>query len=77
MTTCYEIRHPNYAIKQTNKNKKTRLTSSNMSQIFATQLPNASGEPASVTERSDDPGNVSDGICQKTKQSNNHNQMNK
>lgn len=48
-----------------------------MSQIFATQLPNASGEPASVTERSDDPGNVSDGICQKTKQSNTHNQTSK
>ena len=39
-----------------------------MSQIFATQLPNASGEPASVTERSDDPGKVSDGIYYKVRQ---------
>lgn len=38
------------------------LTSSKTSQIFATHEPRASGEPANVTDLSDEPGSVSDGI---------------
>ena len=38
-----------------------------MSHIFATQPPRASGDPANVTERSDEPGSVSEGIYRSKK----------